>query len=289
MLHIRPTLHQAHRLGKHARLLVIFLLPLGSRQSLLINWRYRQLHLFQTPGCILHPGAQRIIGNDAGKHLSGLFAETRTHLRIRIACFIQRIARFAEQRILVHQRIQPVRGRWIHLPSVIEIASHKFVVCQTFLNVPQFLHRVRHELAVRELHYQCFALVFSAQRLYNVPVALIHLLIVDIANTVLRLGGLFHTWIKEDEVLVFGFGLRHSIAAAFPEPTVGNRQLRLCQEFARLIRVHQSLQRDAGNFIAAVFDITHGGIEQHLVRLLRVLRYRRFVLLAYTRRKKRCR
>ncbi len=54
----------------------------------------------------------------------------------------------------------------------------------------------------------------------------------DIADFVLRFGGFFHVGVEQDEVLVLGFGLRQTVRAAFAEPAVGDRQLRLGKKFA---------------------------------------------------------
>ena len=140
--------------------------------------------------------------------------------------------------------------------------------------------RFRNELAVGELHDQLPALVFGAQSLRRIAIRLLHLLVMDAADLLLRFGGLLHRRIEQDEILVFGFGLRQAVRAAFAIPAIGDGQLGLGQELALIVGVDQRVQRDAGDFVAAVLDVVDRFVEQHLVGLLGVFRDRVFVFLA---------
>ena len=150
---------------------------------------------------------------------------------------------------------------------------------QALLNITQPLSRLWSKFAVRELDQYLPALVFCPQALGPIAIATVHLFVVDLADSILRLGGFLHIGIEEDEILVFGFGLRETARSAFPIPAVRHSELGFRHEFARLIGVHQGLERDAGGFVAPVLYILHCLIEQHLVGLLGVLCDRRLVLL----------
>ncbi len=99
------------------------------------------------------------------------------------------------------------------------------------------------------------------------------------ADLLLRFGGLFHGGIEQDEVLVLGFGLSQTGGAAFPIPTVGDGELGLGQELALIVGIDQRVERDARDFVAAVFDVVDGAIEQNLVGLFGVLGDRVVILL----------
>ena len=101
----------------------------------------------------------------------------------------------------------------------------------------------------------------------------------NIADFVLRLSRLLHIGIEENKVLVLSLSLSQSVRAAFPIPAVGNGKFRLGEEFARVVRVDQRVERNPGYFVVALFNITHGAVEQNLIRLQGVFGNRGVVLL----------
>ena len=105
---------------------------------------------------------------------------------------------------------------------------------------------------------------------HGVAVRLFHLPVMDHADLFLRLGGLFHGRIEQDEVLVLGFGLREPVGAALAIPAIGDGEFRLSQVFTGVVGVDQRLQRQPCHLIAAALDILDSFVEQNLVGLLRV-------------------
>jgi hypothetical protein len=51
-----------------------------------------EFHLLQPFFGIVCPAAERVLANDPGELLTGLFAEPRSHFRVGVACFIERFA-----------------------------------------------------------------------------------------------------------------------------------------------------------------------------------------------------
>ena len=147
------------------------------------------------------------------------------------------------------------------------------------MNFAQSVLPQRSELAVGELRQKQLALLFRAEGVFVIAVRLFHLLVVDVADLLLRFGRLFERRIKEYEIFIFRLRLGHSVRTTFTEPAIGNCQLCLSQEFACIVGVHQRVERDARDLIPPAFDIGDGFIEQYLVWLLRVLRDWVFVLL----------
>ena len=90
---------------------------------------------------------------------------------------------------------------------------------------PHPLFRERRKFAVRKLRQKLPAFGLRAYSLVLVAIRLFHLLVVDIANAVLRLRRFFHRGIEEDEVLIFRFGLSHPVCSALSIPAIGDRQL----------------------------------------------------------------
>src|SRR5207248_5261379 len=122
------------------------------------------------------------------EHFSRLLAEPRPHLRIRIARFVQCLSGLAIKRKLVHERIQAVRRSGMHLPLPIEITDQKLVFRQALLNIAKKLRRLRSEFAVWILDQQSTAFLLGPQRLRPVTIALLYLVVMNLANAVLRLG-----------------------------------------------------------------------------------------------------
>jgi len=83
-----------------------------------------------------------------------------------------------------------------------------------FLNLAQPLLRPRGELAIGKLHQHLAALVLRPQGVHGVAVGFFHLLEVNVANLLLRLGGFFHGGIEEYEILVFRLGLSQAARSA---------------------------------------------------------------------------
>src|SRR6185312_11254378 len=162
---------------------------------------------------------------------------------------------------------------------VIKLGGAVFLVGQNLLHVAEFLFGGLREFGIRELSDHRAAFVFGALTFGVVTIRLHHLLHVDIANLRLRLGGLFHARVEEDEILVFDFGLGEPVRVAFTEPAIGDRELGFRQIFAGVVGVDQRVQRDAGRQILALFDILNCLVVQHLIGLERVFGDGRFVLL----------
>ena len=59
----------------------------------------------------------------------------------------------------------------------------------------------------------------------------------------------------------------------------GNGEFRLGQIFAGVVGVHHSLQREPRPFVASLFDIVDGGVEENFIGLLRIFRNRVLVLV----------
>jgi hypothetical protein len=102
------------------------------------------------------------------------------------------------------------------------------------------------------LHQQLPAFLFGAQRLVRIAIRLVHLFIVDIADLLLRFGGLFHGRIEQDEILVLSLGLRQAVRAAFTEPAIRYGELRLGQELAGVVGIDQRVERQPGYFVPAL-------------------------------------
>ena len=117
--------------------------------------------------------------------------------------------------------------------------------------------------------------------MHGVAVGFLHLLVVDVADLLLGLGGFFHGGVEQDEVLVLGFGLGEAVGAALAKPAIGNGQLGLGQVLAGVVGVDEGLQREPRDFEAAVLDVVDGLVEQDLVGLLGVLGDRVVVLVAF--------
>ena len=117
--------------------------------------------------------------------------------------------------------------------------------------------------------------------MFVIAIRLFHLLHVNGANLFLSFCGLFHGGVEQNEILVFSFGLSHAVGSTFAEPAIGNGQLGFGHEFAGIVSVHQRLQRDSGNFIAATFNIANRFIEQHFIWLLGIFTNRIFVFMAH--------
>src|SRR4029077_2029420 len=132
---------------------------------------------------------------------------------------------------------------------VIKIAHHHFALAQHFLNIAQALHGLGNVLRIRELDHQLLALLLGAQSIVGVAVGLLHLFVVDVADALLGFGGFLHGGIEQDEVLIFGLGLRHAMQAAFAIPAIGDGELGLGQELAGVVGVDQRVQRQAGDFV----------------------------------------
>jgi len=93
----------------------------------------------------------------------------------------------------------------------------------------------------------------------------------NLADLLLRLGGLFHGGIEQDEVLVLGFSLSQTGGAAFAKPTVGDGELGFGEELALIVGIDQSVQSAARDLVTAMFDVANGTIKQNLIRLFGVL------------------
>src|SRR5580692_5115024 len=165
---------------------------------------------------------------------------------------------------------EAVGGSGVVAAFVIKVAHQILAFGNGLLNVTQQLLGLIDILAVGKLHDQLAAFVFRAYGLGLVAIGLVHLLIVDLADLLLRFGGLFHGGIEQDEILVLGFGLRQTGGAAFPEPTVGDGKFGFGEEFALIVGINQGVERDARDFVAAVLDVADGAIEQNLIGLFGV-------------------
>ena len=112
-----------------------------------------------------------------------------------------------------------------------------------------------------------------------VAIGFVGLLEVDVADLHLRFGRLFHLRIEQDEVLVLSLSLRPTVRAGFAHPAVGDGQLGLGQVLAGVVGIHQGVQGQARDLVAAVLDVLDGLVEEDLVRLLSILGDRILVLL----------
>ena len=195
---------------------------------------------FNRSSGLVHIRAERIILHDARVGLAGLCAGNASPMReYESPCSPQRFVGAAVQRILIHHAVQPVRGRRMAALVVIEDAHPHFGFGQHFLDVAQHLLGFRSELAVGELHQQLAAFLSARRAWLGSRSGLLHLLVVDHADLLLRFGGLLHGGIEQDEVLVLGFGLRQAVRAAFAIPAVGDGQLGLGQILAGVVGVDQ--------------------------------------------------
>jgi hypothetical protein len=173
----------------------------------------------------------------------------------------------AEQGILFHHAGQAIgRGRHGAL-VVVEESGGVLVRSQNLLHIAQLLLGLGRELAIGILQQQLAALVLGADGVHGVAIRLVHLLVMDIANPFLGLRGFLHVRIEQLEVLVFGFGLRQTMRAAFAEPTVGNGQLGFGQILAAVVGVDERLQGQPRDLIAAMLYIVDGPVEKHLIGL----------------------
>ena len=95
----------------------------------------------------------------------------------------------------------------------------------------------------------------------RVAIGFFHLLVVNIADSLLRLGSLFHRRIEQNKILVLRFRLRQAMGAALAIPAVGDCQLGLRQVFARIVGIDQRLQSQPRDFKTAVLDIVNRPVE----------------------------
>src|SRR5581483_5368488 len=130
------------------------------------------------------------------------------------------------------------------------------------------LFRFRKKFAVGILLDELLIFLFGAHSMGEVAVRLLHLLVVDVGDLELRLGGLGHVGEESLEIAIVGFGLCKSGAAAFGVPRIGFRKLGARDEFGIRIGVDQGLQNHPGLIEAVVLHLVHGAVEQHLVGLL---------------------
>jgi hypothetical protein len=72
--------------------------------------------------------------------------------------------------------------------------------------------------------------------------------------TDLQLGGILHVRVKQNEILVFGFGLSESVRIALSQPTNGDGEFRLGLIFAGSIRVDQCVKSQPCGIIVAVLN-----------------------------------
>ena len=231
----------------------------------------RALHDFELGAGIFRMNAERVVLDDAliRRHL--LILETVAHAVVALGELPEGFVGLAVDGELVHHRLEAVGRRREAALFLIQRADTELAIGQHFLNVAQLLLCQGSELAVGELQNELLAFLLRAQGVHRVAIRLFHLLVVDVADLFLRLGGLFHRRVEQDEVLVLGFGLRQPVGAAFAEPGVGDGELGLGQIFARVVGVDQVLQQQTRDFEPAVLDIVDGLVEQHLIGLLRVL------------------
>src|SRR5208283_4469212 len=193
----------------------------------------------------------------------------------------QRFVGPAVKRKLVNHALEPVGRRGEGALGVIKHGGSELGVGQHFLDVAQFLLRLGRKLAIGELHQQLAAFVLGAQGMHGVAVGFLHLLVVDVADLVLGLGGFFHGGVEQDEVLVLGFGLGEAVGAALAKPAIGNGELGLGEVLAGVVGVDEGLQREPRDFEAAVLDIVDGLVKQDLVGLLGVFGDRVVVLVTF--------
>src|SRR5947209_20399982 len=102
----------------------------------------------------------------------------------------------------------------------------------------------------------------------------------NLADLLLRFGSLFEGRVEKDEVLIFRFGLRQSVRAAFPVPAIRNGELCLGKILALIVGVDQSVQGDSRDLVTAVLDVANGLVEENLIRLFGVFRDWVLILLA---------
>src|ERR1019366_7921489 len=197
-----------------------------------IGFRHGTFHGLQFVLGRLGVWAERIILHDTRVGGGGLVLGPVAHPIVGIAEHPQRFVGHAEQGILIHHAGQAIgRGRHGAL-VVVEDGGGVLVGRQNFLHIAQLLLGLGRELTIGILHQQLAALVLGADGVEGVAIRFVHLFVMDIANPFLGLGGFLHVGIEQLEVLVFGFGLRQTMRAAFAEPTVGDGQLGLGQELA---------------------------------------------------------
>ena len=73
------------------------------------------------------------------------------------------------------------------------------------------------------------AFLLGAQRFIGIAIGLVHLLVMDLADLVLRFGGFLHGRIEQDEILVLGFRLSQAARAAFAIPASAMASLALAR------------------------------------------------------------
>ena len=91
---------------------------------------------------------------------------------------------------------------------MIVVPDPEFPFGQGLLDVTQELLRFRNEFAVGVLGDQRAAFILRPQSLDRVAIGLLHLLIVNLADLLLRFGRFGHGGIEQFEIFVFGFRLR---------------------------------------------------------------------------------
>ena len=229
-------------MAHHARLFPILYLVFHPRQRSGVRRRNRPLESRKPLLGLFSVIAQRVILHNPAIRHGRLVFKTIAHFGVGIAKLPQRFIGTAIQRILVRHEGQAVGGCWKTALGVIKRSGAEFFVAQHFLRIAKHLLRLGKKLAVGELHGKLAALIFGALRLSIVPVGLFHLLVVDLADAPLRLGGFFHGWVKQDEVLVLGFRLRQTVGAALAIPAIGNGQLGLGEKFAGVVGIDQRIQ-----------------------------------------------
>ena len=143
--------------------------------------------------------------------MTSALSKAIAHLAVGIAQLPERLIGLAINRVMIGKGLQAIGGGRKAALFVIERADAILAFGNRLLNIAQQLPHLRRKLGIGELREHLLAFLFGAHSLVDVPIRLLHLLVMDHADLFLAFGRLFHRRIKENEVLVLGFGLRHTV------------------------------------------------------------------------------
>ena len=143
--------------------------------------------------------------------MTSALSKAIAHLAVGIAQLPERLIGLAINRVMIGKGLQAIGGGRKAALFVIERADAILAFGNRLLNIAQQLPHLRRKLGVGELREHLLAFLFGAHSLVDVPIRLLHLLVMDHADLFLALGRLFHRRVEQNEVLVLGFGLRHTV------------------------------------------------------------------------------
>ena len=138
---------------------------------------------------------------------------------VRLSHHIQRLVGFAVKRITFHQRLQAGYGSRVRAFEEIKTANAELALGDNFLHLQQpFSGFPDHLLVVGILHDHLAIFLLGANGVGEVAVGLFHLLVMDIGDFHLGLGGFRHVGKEGFKVLIFLLRLRQTCGTAFRIP-----------------------------------------------------------------------